>query len=95
MDGHFLLRAAARALGTRVLAEKIGIREAVLIRFMAGRRKVPDTLALKVIDLLEGRRMSSASKVTFQPSLDRLSGSSRLPIESGDGQDRATPKGGV
>jgi transcriptional regulator with XRE-family HTH domain len=53
-----LLRAAAEIVGgRRALAERLGIAESLLARYMAGTRLLPDPLLLRTVDvILEDRR---------------------------------------
>ncbi|HZM36178.1 MAG TPA: hypothetical protein VFC18_17020 [Burkholderiales bacterium] len=48
-----LLQAAAEiAGGETALAERLGIGEALLARFMAGTRALPDALLLRAVDII-------------------------------------------
>lgn len=48
-----LLQAAAEVVGsTRALAWRLGISEALLSRFMADRRELPDVLLLRAVDIV-------------------------------------------
>jgi hypothetical protein len=68
----YVLRAAARLLGgTEALASALGIREALLVKLMSGRRRVPDTVVLRTLDILEDRRSRSASEINFQSPPER------------------------
>jgi DNA-binding transcriptional regulator YdaS (Cro superfamily) len=60
-----LLQAAAEVVGgTKVLASHLGISEALLSRFMADRRELPDALLLRAMDIIledvESRRAPPA-----------------------------------
>jgi DNA-binding transcriptional regulator YdaS (Cro superfamily) len=48
-----LLQAAAEIVGgTRALARRLGISEALLSRFMSNRRELPDALLLRAVDVI-------------------------------------------
>jgi hypothetical protein len=48
-----LLQTAAEIVGsTRVLARRLGISDALLSRFMADRRELPDVLFLRAVDIV-------------------------------------------
>jgi hypothetical protein len=96
--GVDLLRAASRVLGgPRALAGRLGIGGSLLARLLTGRRRVPDALVLKAIDILEEQRRPSGSEINFQPRKKKNSsvrGAPRAPIESRDGDGSAAePEG--
>jgi DNA-binding transcriptional regulator YdaS (Cro superfamily) len=74
-----LLRAACEiAGGTRALAERLGIRESVLLIFMEDRRELPDELLLRAVDIIlaeresrpvsENSRLSDAAEILQNPA---------------------------
>jgi DNA-binding transcriptional regulator YdaS (Cro superfamily) len=56
--GAKLLRAASEIVGGRsALADRLGIGEAVLSRFMDGSRELPDPLLLRAVDIILAERL--------------------------------------
>ena len=54
-----LLQAAAEIVGSsKVLAERLGINEALLLRIIAERRPLPDPLLFKALDIILADRES-------------------------------------
>jgi hypothetical protein len=54
-----LLQTAAEiAGGTAVLARRLGIGEAVLLTYLADRRRLPDALLLRAVDIILADRQS-------------------------------------
>ena len=48
-----LLRAAAEIVGgNRALADRLGVNDALLAKFMADRRVLPDPLLLRAVDII-------------------------------------------
>ena len=72
-----LLRTASEiAGGDRALARRLGIGEALLSRFMADRRELPDPLLLQAVDIILEDRQSvlpAASQPVAQASQEPLS----------------------
>jgi hypothetical protein len=57
--GVKLLKAAAEiAGGDKALADRLGITEALLAKFMGDRRELPDTLLLRAVDIILADRQA-------------------------------------
>jgi hypothetical protein len=72
-----LLQAAAETVGgTKALAWRLGISEALLSRFMADRRELPDVLFLRAVDIVledVGSRHRSSSEPAENTTQDAAS----------------------
>jgi hypothetical protein len=74
-----LLRAAAEVLsGNKALAERLGIGEALLAKFMANGCELPDPLLLRAVDVIIDERRSRLAEALQRPENHGL-GSDRTP----------------
>jgi DNA-binding transcriptional regulator YdaS (Cro superfamily) len=65
--GVKLLRAASQIVGgRRALADRLGIGEAVLSRFMDGSRELPDLLLLRAVDIILADRLPPPAELAAQ-----------------------------
>ena len=67
-----VLKAAADIVGgSKELAERLGIGERLLVRFMEGRRAVPDGVLLRAVDIVLQERQARTSKLEVRDALLR------------------------
>ena len=67
-----VLKAAADIVGgSKELAERLEIGERLLVRFMEGRRAVPDGVLLRAVDIVLQERQARTSKLEVRDALLR------------------------
>jgi len=67
-----VLKATADIVGgSKELAERLGIGERLLVRFMEGRRAVPDGVLLRAVDIVLQERQARTSKLEVRDALLR------------------------
>lgn len=72
-----LLQAAAEVVGgERKLAQRLGIAESLLWRFMTDRRQLPDALLLRAVDIILADRASAHQRALAPLAEFPLSGQS-------------------